>query len=202
MRIADPHLQARRRQEVLDAAIQCFTKNGFHQTSMKNIAEASGLSMGLLYRYFANKEAIIVSAAQKDRDASLQAIHGIKADGDAVRAWATLLAHLVAVAAEPEYVRLVNEVIAEAGRVPAILEGLRADDAAIALAVASKLSEQVASGALPKLHVTGAAQGLLVLYDGLVYRRMIAPASEALLNAKRIAGLVRGVLASFESVAR
>jgi TetR/AcrR family transcriptional regulator, repressor for uid operon len=197
MRIADPHLQARRRQEVLDAAIQCFTENGFHQTSMKNIAEASGLSMGLLYRYFANKEAIIVSAAQKDRDASLQAIHGVKPDGDSVRAWATLLAHLVAVAAAPEYVRLVNEVIAEAGRVPAILEGLRADDAAIALAVASKLSEQIASGALPKLHVAGAAQGLLVLYDGLVYRRMIAPASEALLTAKRIAGLVRGVLASF-----
>lgn len=44
---------------ILDAAEQCFIKFGFHAASMANIAEAAGMSPGLIYRYFDSKAAII-----------------------------------------------------------------------------------------------------------------------------------------------
>jgi AcrR family transcriptional regulator len=44
---------------ILDAAEQCFIKFGFHAASMANIAEAAGMSPGLIYRYFDSKSAII-----------------------------------------------------------------------------------------------------------------------------------------------
>jgi TetR/AcrR family transcriptional regulator, repressor for uid operon len=199
MRKADPELQKRRRDEVLNAAIECFTKHGFHQTSMQNIADASGLSMGLLYRYFANKEAIIAGAALKDRDESVSRIVALRVRSDAALGWATLLLDLVEVASEPNYVRLVNEVIAEASRVPNILRALQESDEAVAAAVAAKLAEQIEQGSAPTLNVIGAAQALLVLFDGLVYRRMISPKSASTLRAKHVTAMVRGVFTAFAS---
>ena len=41
-----------RRQQILDAACDCVRQAGFHGASMAEIAKASGLSVGLIYRYF------------------------------------------------------------------------------------------------------------------------------------------------------
>lgn len=41
----------------------CFAKSGFHQTSMHDISEQAGISVGLIYRYFENKEAVISAMA-------------------------------------------------------------------------------------------------------------------------------------------
>ena len=62
-RTIDKILQNRRRQQILDAAAECFTKNGFHQTGMKEIFKQSGLSSGSVYHYFENKDAIIEAIA-------------------------------------------------------------------------------------------------------------------------------------------
>src|ERR1041384_8584650 len=52
-----------RRSQILDAALICFGKRGFHQTSMHDISAEAGISVGLIYRYFANKEAVISAMA-------------------------------------------------------------------------------------------------------------------------------------------
>ena len=44
-----------RRVQILDAAIVCFAKRGFHPTSMHDISAEAGISVGLIYRYFENK---------------------------------------------------------------------------------------------------------------------------------------------------
>ena len=61
-RVSDEHLEARRRQ-ILDAARVCFTRNGFHSTSMQDILRESGLSAGAVYHYFPGKEQIIAAIA-------------------------------------------------------------------------------------------------------------------------------------------
>ena len=43
--------------QILDAAVVCFAKRGFHQASMHDISAEAGISVGLIYRYFQNKEA-------------------------------------------------------------------------------------------------------------------------------------------------
>lgn len=60
-KVSEAYLEARR-QEILDAAIACFTRKGFHQTTMEDIFQQAGLSAGAVYRYFASKEEIIDAA--------------------------------------------------------------------------------------------------------------------------------------------
>ncbi|XBS69257.1 TetR/AcrR family transcriptional regulator [Acerihabitans sp. KWT182] len=48
-----------RRDQIIDAARICFSQHGFHGAGMAEIASLSQLSVGQIYRYFTNKEAII-----------------------------------------------------------------------------------------------------------------------------------------------
>src|SRR2546429_1249390 len=56
-----------RRVQILDAALVCFAQRGFHQTSMHDISTEAGISVGLIYRYFANKEAVISAMADQHK---------------------------------------------------------------------------------------------------------------------------------------
>jgi len=56
-----------RRSQIIDAALVCFAKRGFHQTSMHDISAEAGISVGLIYRYFENKEAVISAMADRHK---------------------------------------------------------------------------------------------------------------------------------------
>jgi TetR/AcrR family transcriptional repressor of uid operon len=56
-----------RRTQILEAAIVCFAKHGFHQASMHDISAEAGISVGLIYRYFENKEAVISAMAERHK---------------------------------------------------------------------------------------------------------------------------------------
>jgi TetR/AcrR family transcriptional regulator, transcriptional repressor of aconitase len=63
-KVTEQHLEARRRQ-ILDAALTCFSRDGFHRTPMQAIFEESGLSPGAVYRYFKSKEDIVAAIASE-----------------------------------------------------------------------------------------------------------------------------------------
>jgi AcrR family transcriptional regulator len=52
-----------RRQQILDAALRCFSRDGFHNTTTADIVRESGVSQGTLYLYFKTKDEIIVALA-------------------------------------------------------------------------------------------------------------------------------------------
>jgi AcrR family transcriptional regulator len=52
-----------RRQQILDAALRCFSRDGFHNTTTADIVRESGVSQGTLYLYFATKDDIIIALA-------------------------------------------------------------------------------------------------------------------------------------------
>jgi len=62
-----------RRTQILDAALVCFAKRGFHQASMHDISTEAGISVGLIYRYFENKDAVISAMADRHK----QEIHEV-----------------------------------------------------------------------------------------------------------------------------
>jgi AcrR family transcriptional regulator len=63
-KVSDAHRLARRRQ-ILDSAIACFARDGFHRTSMQHIIAEARLSPGAIYRYFPSKEDIIEAIADE-----------------------------------------------------------------------------------------------------------------------------------------
>lgn len=78
-RVPAEHLTARR-QQILAAAEACFSRNGFHKTTMQEIIEASELSAGAIYNYFNSKEEIIESIAQERHHSELEDIGEITAE--------------------------------------------------------------------------------------------------------------------------
>jgi len=48
----------RRREDILRAALDLFIRKGYAATKIKDIAEAVGMSVGLLFHYFDSKEAL------------------------------------------------------------------------------------------------------------------------------------------------
>jgi AcrR family transcriptional regulator len=55
----------RKKDHIEDAAKQLFIRQGFHATSMRNIAARAGTSLGNLYNYYPTKEAILGSIISK-----------------------------------------------------------------------------------------------------------------------------------------
>ena len=89
-----------RQQQILDAALVCFSENGFHQTGMADIVSRSGLSHGAVYLYFQSKddliEALAVERHQQEALLNSVAAHAgdpLKALSALVRAYAQALIH-------------------------------------------------------------------------------------------------------------
>ena len=70
-KVSQAHLDARRAQ-ILEAALTCFARNGFHRTTMQEIVKQSRLSPGAIYNYFASKEQIIEANSSARHSGSRQ----------------------------------------------------------------------------------------------------------------------------------
>lgn len=57
--IEDPERIERRREQIIKAAVQRFAVDGFHRTTIKDIADAAGFSSGLIYSYVKDKEDVL-----------------------------------------------------------------------------------------------------------------------------------------------
>ncbi|MGV6872716.1 TetR/AcrR family transcriptional regulator [Pseudochelatococcus sp. B33] len=69
----EPRLDSQRsdrREAILHAAERCFTRYGFHRTTMQLVAREAGMSPGNIYRYFPSKHAIVEGLVERDRDES------------------------------------------------------------------------------------------------------------------------------------
>jgi AcrR family transcriptional regulator len=51
--------------EILDAAIICFARSGFHKATMRDIVRESGMSAGAIYNLFSSKQEIVAAIAAR-----------------------------------------------------------------------------------------------------------------------------------------
>ena len=56
-----PNVSEERKAQIIGAAEDVFTRKGFDQARMDDIAEETGLSKGTLYLYFKSKDALIIA---------------------------------------------------------------------------------------------------------------------------------------------
>jgi AcrR family transcriptional regulator len=61
-KVDDPALVERRRKQIVAAAIDSFGRLGYHACTIRDIAERAGVSVGLVYQYFGDKEDVLFLA--------------------------------------------------------------------------------------------------------------------------------------------
>ena len=66
--VSDPKLVEERRGGILDAAVKLFAENGYYVTTIQQIAKASGVSIGLIYQYFGDKDDILFLSLKRVLD--------------------------------------------------------------------------------------------------------------------------------------
>ncbi len=74
-----------RRAQILEAALEVFARQGFHEARMDDIAQASGLSKGALYLYYKSKDAIIGALLQTLFDVMLRRSRAIEQEEGSAR---------------------------------------------------------------------------------------------------------------------
>ena len=80
----------KRRQQLLDAGTALFAEHAFEEISMREIAEAAGVSKALLYHYFPSKVELF-SAAVEEKTLELERLLDDRADGPAIDALSATL---------------------------------------------------------------------------------------------------------------
>lgn len=127
---SEPPRAEMRKAQVLDAATGCFRRHGFHNTSMAQISKAAGMSVGHIYHYFENKEAIISAIVDQELQYLLticQRIRDKSQDGDLLRAVIDA-DFLINETLNNQDAPLMLEIIAEAARNPAVARIVQAAD--------------------------------------------------------------------------
>lgn len=174
MRKADADLHERRRGEILAAAQGCFVAKGFHQTSMQDIARASGLSMGLLYRYFDSKSAIIRAFSALDRDRMIAGIAALRDAPDFIAGLTRLLGQELETMRDAEEFRLTTEVLSESTRDEILRESFAAKELQLSAALSDAIAKQQARGAVARRLTPEQTSNLVLsMVDGLSLRAFI-----------------------------
>jgi AcrR family transcriptional regulator len=161
-----------RRQQILAAAVRCFSRDGFHATTTADIVRESGVSQGTLYLYFQTKDEIVAALAD-DRhqgDAFLNAL--AEAEHDPVQGLFPLIELYGRGLADPnrrEARRVGVQGWGEALRSPAILASITQGHGAVRRAIVHLIERGQASGQVrAELDPEAAARTLIALFHGLM----------------------------------
>jgi AcrR family transcriptional regulator len=72
--VDDSALVERRRAQLTQAAIACFSQRGYHPTTIRDVAQQANVSIGLIYQYIGDKEDLLYLALQEVLNSYLRQI--------------------------------------------------------------------------------------------------------------------------------
>lgn len=75
-----PNVSLERKTQILNAAQEVFTRKGFDEARMDDIAEATGLSKGTLYLYFRSKADLIIAILDRIFERELVSLEKLKSE--------------------------------------------------------------------------------------------------------------------------
>ncbi|MDM5132308.1 TetR/AcrR family transcriptional regulator [Aeromonas piscicola] len=163
-----------RREQIIQAALGCFIERGFHQTGMRDIATAAGVSLGNLYNHFARKEELIALIASLEA-AELQPLLDELTLGPARAALARFAAGYLAWSLIPENLLLGTEILAELTRHPEMAATFASNQRQLCDALANTVRRGQQEGCLEaRLDPALTAQLLLDALEGQAVRDALA----------------------------
>ncbi|MDH1612442.1 TetR/AcrR family transcriptional regulator [Klebsiella aerogenes] len=171
MSVAHTSLEARhkiRQDEIIQAARVCFRKSGFHGASMANIATESGLSVGQIYRYFSNKDAIIEEMIRRIIDYRITEIERKAQAGNMPEIVPHILAWRLTLSEDDDALML--EMSAEATRNPQVATMLMVAEEKMFSSACAQLKRDYPH--LPEERIRSGFEVMSVLMEGTIYRRL------------------------------
>lgn len=156
--------QKARQDDIIAAARRCFRNSGFHAASMSQIATEAKLSVGQIYRYFANKDAIIEELIRRIIDYRIAEMEG--------KTHTILIPHLLAyrVTLSEDDDALMLEMSAEATRNPQVAVWLAEADERMFNNACANLQKQHPH--LSAERVRCCVELIAVMMEGSIYRRL------------------------------
>jgi AcrR family transcriptional regulator len=196
-RTSDPVLAERRRRQIIDAALACFRRRGFHQASMQEICAQAQISAGALYHYFPSK-AHLIGAIAEDVQSGLEAIFaGVEHSGDLIGALEAMARVMFEDVFVPGDGALVADVMAEAARDRDLAVRLQQIHGQMHARLASLIVISQSEGRLcAQIDADQAATTVLALVDGLGIKQSIDGAGAAADSCAAFNAFVRRYFAS------
>lgn len=183
-----------RRQQILDAACERVRQSGFHGASMADIAKAAGLSVGQIYRYFENKEAIIAAIVEQDLAEMRDKFAEIESrPGTLLDAIDEHLPESIDKCFDPRRAALALEVVAEAARNPKVAAIVRSADEQERL-LAKTMMERNRKPEWSEAEFQARCETIGLIFDGLLMRGVNHPDLDREALSKVLRSTVRHLL--------
>ncbi|MGC4939082.1 TetR/AcrR family transcriptional regulator [Kribbella sp. DT2] len=159
---------------ILEAAAQLFQRHGYASATTNKIAERAGVSVGSLYQYFPNKDALLLALAEQHLDAAARIFAATFAeftDEDLPAVLRVLVARVAELHTDrPELHRLLFD---QAPRTPELVAAFRRTEREIADRLADQLRRLGVGGSSPELTALLVVQGI----EAQIHGAMLDPPS-------------------------
>lgn len=170
-KVSQEHFTAQR-EAILQSAIRCFAKRGFHRATMRDVIFDSGMSAGALYSYFKSKDELIEAIANdrhlRERQWMTESIQQEDL-ASSLRALLTVFGRALMDRKQREDRRLSVQLWAEALSNKRVWKSVKAGVDTPRDLLASLFKRAQKSGEFPKsLDCQATAQVLIALFQGLV----------------------------------
>jgi AcrR family transcriptional regulator len=169
---ADCSGAALRRKQILEAARSAFRSHGFHAASMAVVAAGARMSVGQIYRYFDNKEAIVAAIVGEHIEEFMRDLTMLASeDGPLSERLLNNFSQSIRRHIDSGFLSLTYEVRAEAARHPDLQKILVAKDRQIQ----DRIVDLMTSTDLARLssnELSVRAEQVCLLFEGVVARIM------------------------------
>lgn len=166
-----------RRGQILDAALACFAREGFHQTTMADIAREAGISAGAIYRHFRSKDDVIKASTEARREVRAKFFEKATQKADTLSVLDEAIDHYYQKADQPnDSMRLGVQLFAEALRNDRVRRSLRSSWDDVLAHFAEIIRRAQANGEInPVLDPFTVALLLVAATEGLVVHKSVDP---------------------------
>ena len=197
-----PDVSEERRAQIIEAALACFTRKGYANTTMDDIVAESGLSKGAIYWYFKSKDDVFQAAFTSMFEAvgaeSMVALQACETAADRLRVGTQTM---VGLARDLEgYFGLIIEFWAQSENRDEVMGFWAEILAQYQQAITAIFEGGIQTGEFRKMDAGALAWMIMAAYDGLAaYDMMMSDLDLAKISETFIETLLKGLIADGKS---
>jgi AcrR family transcriptional regulator len=166
-----------RRAHIMQAALACFARKGYHLTTMDDIAQESGLSKGSLYWYFKSKKELFLSIFEayfRQMETAVQPILEVTlSPSEKLHALAEMLVDIMAEA--QSFVGVMIDFWSQTRHEEDINQLVRQIYEPYYQGLAAIIEEGIQQGEFRSVNAAHLASLLMAVYDGLMMQWLVMP---------------------------